>query len=187
MLNQPASTTRLLGRFRLAAPLVLGLAFAGATAQAQVAPTPAPAEKPAPKHVTYYLDGQQTDLAAVTKINPDEIGHIQMLKSAQQQQIFGTSTADGAAVITTKANANSPTVLALNKRVGAVVPLVPATPEQNAAMAAAKAYIAKTYPNAQLQLVGPAQGQNGRYQAVFTEGGQRLQLLFDGNGQPVRQ
>jgi len=187
MLNQPASATRQLGRYLLAAPLIVALALGYSAAHAQVVPTPAPAERNTPKNITCYLDGQKTDQAAVAKVNPDDISYIQVIESAQQQQIFGTSTADGAAIITTKANASSPAVVAFNKRVSTVVPLVPATPEQNVGMAAAKAYITKNYPNAKLQIVGPAQGQAGRYQAVFEEGGKRLQLLFDGNGQPVRQ
>jgi len=186
MLNQPVSTARQLGRHLLAAPLVMALALGYSAAHAQVAPTPAAAQKPASSNITYYLDGQQTDQAAVAAVKPDDISYIQMIKSPQQKQIFGTSTTDGAAIITTKANASSPAVLAFNKRVSAVVPLVPATPAQTAGMEAAKAYIAKKYPHAKLQLVGPAEGQADRYRAVFEEGGKRMQLLFDGKGQPVQ-
>jgi hypothetical protein len=186
MLNQPASTARQLGRHLLAAPLVMALALGYSSAHAQVAPTPAPAEKPEPKNVTYYIDGQKSDRATLDKINPDDIGSISIIKMPQQQQIFGTTNIDGTAVITTKANSSAPAVLALDKRIRAVLPLVPATPEQNAGVAAAKAYIAKNYPNAKLQMVGPAKGQPGRYQTIFEEGGKRLQLLFDGNGQPVQ-
>ena len=186
MLNQPASTTGQLGRYLLAAPLVMALALGYSSAHAQVVPTPAPAEKPMPQNLTYYLDGQKADQTAVAMVKPDDISYIQMLKSAQQQQIFGTSTADGAAVFTTKANVNSPAVLALNKRISEVAPLVPATPEQNAGMEAAKAYIARKYPNAKLQAVGPAK-QPGRFFTTFEQDGKRLQLFFDGQGNPVKE
>lgn len=97
--------------------------------------------------------------------------------------MLGQASADGVALITTKANATSPAVVAFNKR----FPVMPATPEQNAGTAAATAYITKKYPGAKLEIVGPARGKPGRYNAVFIDAGQRLQLLFDGQGQPVAQ
>jgi hypothetical protein len=36
-------------------------------------------------------------------------------------------------------------------------------------------------------MVGPLREKADRYQAIFTDGGKRLQLLFDGQGQPVQQ
>jgi len=188
MLNQPASTTGQLGRYLLAAPLVMALALGYSSAHAQVVPTPAPAEKPIPEDVTYYLDGQKSDKSVLdkNKLNPENISYMQVLKSEQQQQIFGTSSADGAVIITTKANANSPTVLALYKRIQAVAPMIGATPEQSAGMAAAKAYLAKNYPTAKMQMVGPAK-QPGRFQTIFEQDGKRLQLFFDGQGNPVKE
>lgn len=186
MLNQPASTSGQLGRYLLAAPLVMALALGYSAAHAQVVPTPAPAEKPLPQNITYYVDGQKADKDILSKIQPDAINSINVLKSAQQQQIFGTSTTDGAVVVTTKANASSPAVLALAKRVEAVVPMVGPTPEQTAGMEAAKAYMAKNYPTAKMQMVGPAK-QPGRFQTIFVQDGKRLQLFFDGQGNPVKE
>ena len=189
MLNQPASTTRQLGRYILAAPLAMALALGYSGAQAQVAPTPAPAQaqKPLPKNVAYYVDGQKASADALTKINPNDISNINVIKGTEQQQLFGSASTDGTVVITTKANESSPEVLAFNNRINAVKPLKPATPEQNAAIAAAQAYLTKTYPNAKLEMVGPYRNQANRYMAIFTDGGKRLQLLFDGQGQPVQQ
>jgi len=169
----------------LAGPLAAAL-LSAAPARAQVAPTPAPPRKAMTAHPTYYVDGKLSSEAALAKIDPKAIGYMQIIKGAQAQQLFGNTTADGVAVITTKANANSPEVLAFNKRVGAVAPLTPATPAQNAAMAAIKAYLTQTYPTAQLEMVGPAKDKPGRYQAIFTDHDQRLQLLFDEQGQPVK-
>ncbi len=188
MLNQPASTTGQLGRYLLAAPLVMALALGYSSAHAQVVPTPAPAEKPVPQDVAYYLDGQKSDKSVLdkNKLDPKSISYMNVLTTAQQQQIFGTSSADGAIIITTKANANSPAVLALAKRIEAVAPMVGATPEQEAGMAAAKAYLARNYPNAKLQAVGLAK-QPGRYHTIFEQDGKRLQLFFDGQGNPVKE
>lgn len=187
MLTHLAPNTRQPRRRWLALPAALLLSLGSLAAQAQVAPTPAPAQKPLPTDVEYYLDGRKTTQAELASIQPSDISYMQMLKGSQQQQIFGTSTAGGVAVVTTKANANSPAVLALNKRISAVAPMTPATPEQTAAMTAAKAYITQNYPSAELQMVGPAKDQAGRYQAIFKEKGQRLQLFFDGQGHPVKE
>jgi hypothetical protein len=170
----------------LAAPLVLALALGYSPARAQVLPTPAPAQQPMPQDVAYYLDGQKADKDVLSKIKPDDINSINVIKGAQQQQVFGASSADGTLVITTKANASSPAVLALAKRIEAVQPTVGATPEQAAGVAAAQAYIAKTYPTAKIQAVGLTK-QPGRYHAIFEQDGKRLQLFFDGQGNPVKE
>lgn len=162
------------------------LALGYSAARAQVVPTPAPAEKPIPKNVTYYVDGQKADKDALGKIEPDAISSINVLKGAQEQQIFGSSSPDGALVVTTKTNASSPAVLALRKRIEAVIPTVGATPEQTAGIAAAQAYLTKNYPTAKMQAVGPAK-QPGRFFAIFEQEGKRLQLLFDGQGNPVKE
>jgi len=181
------SPIRPLGYNWLAAPLVAALLMGTAPAHAQVAPTPAPPRKATPNTATYYVDGKLSSEAELAKMKPTAISYMQIIKGANAQKLFGSTTADGVAVITTKANANSPEVLAFNKRVGAVVPLTPATPEQNAAVAAIKAYMTKTYPAAKLEMMGPAKDKPGRYQAIFTDHDQRLQLLFDGQGQPVKE
>ncbi|WP_223652905.1 hypothetical protein [Hymenobacter psoromatis] len=176
-------TTRPLGRYLLAAPLALALTLSGLAAQAQVAPTPAPAMKPAPTDIAYYVDGQPVSEAETAKLDPQAIANIGVVKSAQQLQALGRSTAAGAVLITTKANADAPAVLAFNKQ----FPKTPATPEQTAAMAAVQAYMVKTYPNAKLQIVGPDKQRADHYRAFFEQNGQRMQLLFDANGQPVKE
>ena len=103
------------------------------------------------------------------------------------RRLFGNNTAGGVAVVTTTANASLPAVLAFNERISDAVPLTPATPAQNGAVAAIRAYMVKTYPTAKLEMVGPIDGQPDRYRAVFEENNQRLQLLFNGQGQPVRE
>jgi hypothetical protein len=187
MLTQSASTTRQLGRYLLAAPLLLALLLGYSGAQAQVVPTPAPAHKPLPTNAAYYIDGQKSSAEALAKIAPKTISYMNVIKGDAQQQLFGSASPDGTVVITTKANENSPEVLAFNGRINAVKPLKPATPEQNAAVAAVQAYMAKTYPSAKLEMIGPARDKADRYQAIFTDGGKRLQLFFDGQGQPVPQ
>ncbi|MBJ6143993.1 M56 family metallopeptidase [Hymenobacter sp. BT559] len=129
MLNQPASRAYQLGRYVLAAPLVMLLALGYSAARAQVAPTPARAEKPIPQNAVYYLDGQKASSDVLGKIKTDDISSINVIKGVEQQQIFGSSAAAGTLVVTTKANINSPAVLALNKRIEAVKPTVSATPE----------------------------------------------------------
>jgi len=186
MPNSFALIARPLGRYLLAAPLA-ALLLGAAPARAQVAPTPAPPMKSAPSNPTYYLDGKLSTSAELAKIDPNAISGINIIKGADQRKLFGNATADGVAVITTKANAGSPAVLAFNKRINDVVPLTPATPAQNAAVATIMAYMTKTYPAAKLEMVGPVDGQADRYRATFKQNDQRLQLLFDGQGQPVKE
>ena len=185
MLTQSTSTARRLGHYLLAAPLLLALSYS--QAHAQVAPTPAPAQQPLPKNMAYYVDGQKSDSDALAKITPSDIGSINIIKGAAQQQLFGSASSDGTMLLTTKANEHSPAVLAFNNRINAVKPLTPATPAQNATVAAIQAYLTKTYPSAKLSLVGPVRNKADRYQAIFEDGGKRLQLFFDGQGQPVQQ
>ena len=183
MLNQPASTSRQLGRYFLAAPLVVALALTYSAAQAQVAPTPAPAMKPTPKDAVYYVDGRQATEAETAKLDPKSIANIDVVKGEQQQRAFGRSTAAGAVLITTKANADAPAVQAFNKR----FPKTAATPEQTAAVAAVQAYMTKNYPEAKLQFIAPDKKIADRYRAFFEQNGQRMQLLFDASGQPVKE
>ena len=183
MFSQSLLTARRAG---LAATLLLALALGYSPAQAQVAPTPAPAKPSLPKDVAYYLDGQPANQNVLAKVTPADIQDINVVKGAQQQQLFGTTHAGGTVVVTTKAKADTPEVLAFTKRLHEVVPLVPASPAQTAAVAAITAYMAKTYPAAKLEFISPHKEQADRYQAIFTNGGQRLQLLFNGQGQPVK-
>ena len=183
MLNQPLSTSRQLGRYLLTAPLVVLLALGYSAAHAQVVPKPAPAVPPAPQNTAYYIDSKPSTYAEVGEIKPDDILSIDIVKSAPDKRKLGLTNEDGAALITTKANATSPAVVAFNKR----FPVVPATAEQNAATAAATAYVTQHYPAAKLESVGPVQGKTNRYRAFFTNDGKRVYLLFDGNGQVVEQ
>ncbi len=180
---QPASPTRPLGRHLLVAPLVVLLLLSAAPTRAQVAPTPAPLLKPMTESFAYFIDSKPTTKAEAEKIDPETILFMDVVKDAAQKKLLGQASADGVMLVTTKANANMLAVVAFNKR----FPLTPATPAQNAAVAAAKAYVTKTYPTAKLEMVGPAKEQPGRYRAIFTDHDQRLQLLFDGQGQPVKE
>ncbi|MBJ6143994.1 hypothetical protein [Hymenobacter sp. BT559] len=58
-----------------------------------------------------------------------------------------------------------------------------------AAIAPAKAYIAKNYPTAKLHGVGiiHVSNQPDRYMAVFEQDGKRMQLAFDSQGNPVQK
>lgn len=159
------------------------LALGAATAHAQVQPKPAPPMRPAPKNVAYYVDGKKMSSSEMAAIKGDDILSMDVIKDKAQQQSLGESQADGVVLVTTKANANSPAVQVFNKR----FPTQPATPAQNAAVAAATAYVAQHYPASKLEMVFPVKGQANRYNATFTNNGQRVYLLFDGQGNPVEQ
>ena len=148
MLNQPASTTRQLGRYLLAAPLVMALALGYAGAQAQTAPLAA--KEAWPNAAAYYLDGEPSTLAIVNSLDPKTINSIDVVKDpATIKRVFNT-TGPGVAVVTTTANANAPAVLALADKaeLGSGYSSKPAA--VNAIVPKALAYITAHYPNARL-------------------------------------
>jgi len=174
----------------IARPLACGaftllLALEAATAHAQMVPKPAPAQPSheLPKDIAYFVDGKPTSLEAIQQLKPDDIQAMNVLKGARAHSLGLSSQQQGAILITTKAGANSPEVAAFNQR----FPTKAAAPEQQAAIAAAQAYVAQHYPAAKIEFVGLEKGQTDRYNATFTNEGQRLQLLFDGKGNPVER
>lgn len=172
----------------VARPLACGafsalLALGCATAHAQVVPKPAPPMGPAPKNVSYYVDGKKMSSSEMAAIKGDDILSMDVIKDKAQQQSLGESQAEGVVLVTTKTNASSPDVLAFNKR----FPLTPGTPAQSTAMAAAQAYVTQHYPAAKLEAVFPVKNKTDRYNVTFTNEGQRVYLLFDGQGQPVER
>ena len=186
MMNSPASALAQTGRYLLALPLALGLALGVGAALSPAVAAPA-ARAAAPGPAVYYLDGQLSDKATVDALDQKSIAYIHMLDEKQSRQVFGAASG-AVAIIVTTANQNSAAVLALNKKVDKVAPLVPATPEQKAAIAAAQEYLQKTYPNAKLNFIGPdrkAGTAAPRYRAQFEDGGQTKMQYFDAKGQPI--
>ncbi|GAB3859289.1 hypothetical protein GCM10028822_35600 [Hymenobacter terrigena] len=186
MMNSPASALAQTGRYLLAVPLALGLALGAGAALSPAVAAPA-TQTAAPSPAVYYLDGKLSDKAAVYALDPKSIAYIHMLDEKQARQVFGGASGAVAIVVTT-ANQNSDAVSALNKKVDKVAPMVPATPEQKAAMAAAQEYLQKTYPNAKVNAIGPdtkAGTAAPRYRAQFEDGGQTKVQYFDAKGQPV--
>ena len=149
MLNQPASTSRQLGRYLLAAPLVVVLTLGYAGARAQTAPAAA-AKTTLPTDVAYYLDGKPSTGAIVKNLNPELIASIDIVKNqADLTQIFHTS-ALGVAVVTTTANVNAPAVLALREKADLVSGYDYTPAQVNAVVPKALAYITSHYPDSRL-------------------------------------
>ncbi|QIX61690.1 hypothetical protein HER32_11070 [Hymenobacter sp. BT18] len=85
-------------------------------------PKGAPVAEVAAVEPLYYLDGKATSKSEVDKLDPKTLADMHVLKGEPARALFGDQAADGVVLITTKANANSAAVLALNKRVEAVAP-----------------------------------------------------------------
>ena len=188
MMNAPASALAQTGRYLLALPLALSLALGVGAALSPATAAPA-TQAAASGPVIYYLDGKLSDKATVEALDQKSIAYINMLNEKQARQVFGPASGAVAIVVTT-ANQNSDAVLALKKKVDKVAPLVPATPEQKAAVAAAQEYLQKTYPNAKVNFIGPGPDRKPgadapRYRAQFEDGGQTKMQYFDAKGQPV--
>ncbi len=165
MLNQPTSTTRQLGRYLLAAPLVMLLALGYSGARAQTTNTfavrltgPNAPKEPfmvtAPAvvdHLVYYVDAQPSTAAAANAIDPKSIASMEVLKDNTTIQHYANDpTATGVAFITTKANANSPAVLAFADKAELSSGYTFKPAAVNAVVPKALAYITSHYPDARL-------------------------------------
>ncbi|AMR28095.1 hypothetical protein A0257_14015 [Hymenobacter psoromatis] len=120
MLNQSASTTAQLGRYLVAAPLVVLLALGYSCAQKVVAPVPTATVadslgKKMPPAII-YIDGQHQDSTALRKINPDDIVSINVLKGEAARAYVPAADKYGAIFITTKQNQDRADVVAFNKK-----------------------------------------------------------------------
>jgi len=186
MLNQPASSTRQLGRYVLAAPLVLGLAlcYSGARAQAQTPATSAAAKKPAGPD-RYYIDGQLATKAAAEKLDTATIASMQVLEG-QQAISFAHDAAVGRIVaVATKPQQQSAAVHTLNSQLNKTAgPAVPVAVGE--LPPAALAYITSHYPGYRLVGVGriaAAGKQPLQYLATIALGRRPEYVLFDAQGQ----
>lgn len=180
MVSFPVFVTRPLACVAFAALLALG----HSAAHAQAGPKPAPARHSIPQDIAYYVDGKPATPAEANKLKGDDIQSMDVVKEPSVTRQLGlTPEKKGVVLITTKANANSPEVLAFNQR----FPLTPASPAQNAAVAAVQTYMQQRYPAAKVEAIFPVKDKADRYTAVYEENGQRLQLLFDGKGNPVAE
>jgi hypothetical protein len=184
MLNQPASTTRQLGRYLLAAPLVLALALGYSGARAQTAPN-APAVKPLPTDAHYYVDGQLSSKVSVEKLDPKTIASMQVLKGQQAKSFTHSEVPGDVIAVITKPHEQDAAVHALNsqlnKTAGPVVPV-----QVGELPPAALTYITSHYPGYRLVSVGkinPAGQQPLQYLATIALGRRPEYLLFDGQGQ----
>ena len=186
MLNQPASTTRQLGRYLLAAPLVAALALGYACTQKAVAPAPTAAARPSAANAAYYLDGQPSSQAAVYALDPNAIGSIDILKdSVLIARVFDTA-APGVVVVTTKANEQAPAVLALRNKADLASGYDRAPAQVNALVPSALAYITAHYPEARLsgevtELKNKATGAV-KYQVQLVRGRRPFYVYFSPQG-----
>lgn len=196
MLNQPLSTSRQMGRYLLAAPLVMLLALGYSGARAQ---TKSPAAPLLPANALYFLDGQPSTVAAVQQLPPATLSSVDVINDAEAvRRIFGGSASE-AVLLTTKANAATPTVLAFTKRVGDQYPALPASkafstitdytaaPAQvNAVVPNALAYITSHYPDARLggEVMKLTQKSSGavKYQVQLVRGKRPFWVYFSPEG-----
>jgi hypothetical protein len=118
MLNQPASTTRQLGRYLLAAPLVAALALAYSCSQKAESPIPGSTSGQALKmsNATIYIDGQLQDSTALQRLNPQDIASLNVVKGADARAYVPNFSGTGVLFVTTKQNQYRPDVVAFNAK-----------------------------------------------------------------------
>jgi len=155
MLNQPASTTRQLGRYLLAAPLLMALAlgYSGARAQTVTASgQPTAVQGQFPDDALYYLDGQPSSKQVVASLPSSTKFSMDVIRDepATIKRAFGNTTATSAIIITTEANDNSPAVLALADKANLGAAYIHTPAQVNALVPKALAYITQHYPDSRL-------------------------------------
>ncbi len=191
MLNQPVSTTRQLGRYLVAAPLVVLLALGYAGARAQTAPAtaqPAVFHPNIPANALYYLDGKPSTKEAVGELPASTIFDMDIIQDEPDKikRVFGNATATSAVIITTKANDNAPAVLALREKadLGSAYVYTPA--QANAVVPKALAYITSHYPDARLsgQVMEMKKKSTGavKYQVQLVRGKRPFYAYFSPQG-----
>ena len=197
MLNQPASSSRQLGRYFLAAPLVvlLALGYTGARAQtASVAAQPTVYHPNIPANALYYLDGKPSSKEAFGELPASTIFDMDIIQDepAKIKRVFGNTTATSAVIITTKANDNAPAVLALREKadLGSAYVYTPA--EVNAVVPKALAYITSHYPDSRLSGEVFAVKKKGtseilKYQVQLITGRRPFNVFFTPQGDFVSQ
>ncbi|QKG58178.1 M56 family metallopeptidase [Hymenobacter sp. BRD128] len=182
MLNQPTSTTRQLGRYLLAAPLLMALALAYTGARAQT-PQTAPAAWHVPAGAQVYINGVPATGPAAEALDPQTIGSMKVLAGIEAR-IFSPGSGSIIA-LTTKADEQAAPVQHLNDRLAQATALVPSIDPQDLPKPAQE-YITRTFPDcrlAQTNKILPAAKERAVYQALLAKG-RRPQgyLLFDATG-----
>jgi hypothetical protein len=155
MLNQPASTTRQLGRYLLAAPLMMALAlgYSGARAQTVAAAgQPTAVQGQFPDDALYYLDGKPSSKQVVASLPPSTKFSMDVIadEPATIKRVFGNTTATRAIIITTEANDSAPAVLALADKANLGSGYINTPVQVNVLVPKALTYITQHYPDSRL-------------------------------------
>jgi hypothetical protein len=183
MLNQPASTTRQLGRYLLAAPLLMALALGYAGAHAQTSPPAAGGEFHIPTTTRVYIDGVASTGAAAEQLDPKLIESMQGLMGIQAR-IFAPGASNVMAFYT-KAGQQTRAAKDLAAQMSQTISLAPSI-EPTELPQAARDYVARSYADyrlAEANKILPAAKQAAAYQAIIAKGKRPGGcLLFDKAG-----
>ena len=135
MMNAQPSSARQLLRYAAIVPLAAALLLttAATTASPITAPAASPtialadAAKPLASSPLVFLDGKRSSQAELDKLDPQLIESMNVLKGEEALKAFGADAADGAILLITKQNKNSPQVRDFMRKYA--INLAPASPE----------------------------------------------------------
>lgn len=116
MLSSFTTATRLLGRYFVAAPLVLALGYS--CAQKTEAPLldSATGQPLKVSNALVFIDAQRQDSTALHKLNPQDITSVNVVKGEEARNYDPSGKAAGVLLVTTKQNQNRPDVVAFNEK-----------------------------------------------------------------------
>jgi hypothetical protein len=111
-----ASPARSLGRYLLAAPLLMALTLSYSCSQKAESPVPDSTTSQPLKasNAIIYIDAQRQDSIALRQLNPQDIASINVIKGEEARNYDPSATSAGVISVTTKQNEHRPDVVAFN-------------------------------------------------------------------------
>jgi TonB-dependent SusC/RagA subfamily outer membrane receptor len=118
MMNSQKSAAIQVVRYLLVAPVaaLLLLASCSQNDKEQAAQPAKQGPEKTMENALYFIDGEKSTKATMDKLGSGAIATVNVLKGDDARNKFGEATASGVIIITTKANQNSPAVVAFNKQ-----------------------------------------------------------------------
>jgi hypothetical protein len=117
MLTQFASARRQMGRFLLAAPLMLALTLSSSCSQKTEQPLPGTSSQALKaSNAVIYIDGQRQDSTALQRLTPQDIASLNVVKGTEARAFEPDFTGSGILFVTTKQNQYRPDVVAFNAK-----------------------------------------------------------------------
>jgi hypothetical protein len=116
MLTRFASATRHMGRYLLAAPLVLALSYSCSQRVESPLPDGTARQPLKASNALIFIDAQRQDSTALRQLDPEDIAILNVVKGDEARNYDPSASAPGVLIVTTKKNQHRPDVVAFNEK-----------------------------------------------------------------------